>query len=65
MSDQPEREKQIPDMQPSLVTQWGTPFYGRAERIVPDGDIWWWTDVDGRRYPLRPLSPITNRQSDV
>lgn len=42
--------------QPPLLTVWGTPFYGRAQRT---GDLWWYeSDVDGKRYPLRPENPV-------
>lgn len=38
--------------QPALVNDWGVPFYGKAETVT--GHIWWYTDDNGKRHPLRP-----------
>lgn len=42
--------------QPDLVNEWGLPFYGRAENAT--GDLWWYTDDDGKRHALLPANPI-------
>jgi len=38
--------------QPELTNVWGVSFYGKAETV--SGGIWWYTNDDGVRYPLKP-----------
>jgi hypothetical protein len=35
----------------------GPEFFGRAE--TETGDVWWYTDPDGKRRPLQPVEPLT------
>lgn len=38
--------------QPELMDGWGVTFTGKAETVT--GDMWWYTDADGKRHPLIP-----------
>ncbi len=44
--------------QPELTDEWGCDYHGQAKTVT--GDIWWYEDPDGRRYPLRPKLVTTD-----
>lgn len=45
-------------VQPALVNDWGVTFHGRAETIT--GEFWWY-ELDGKRYPLRPVFALAEK----